>query len=216
MNPASPGVTSVERFAETVASLAAPFAVREAILRAAGLDERAWAHLEDQWIARLEADSALVDRYIARYEAIVRGPSTPRTEAVPPSPAGVGLLIPEAAPWRSEAASMSREVAAGPPPLLPAPPPECPPFGALPVASWRIDGTLEPDAGAELRAALPFLRGGPTHPRAIPAPRDPASRPGPSRCHRRPSGRAPFSRGAPVSARRHATPATIVRTRRDA
>ncbi len=173
MNPASPGVTSVERFADTVASLAAPFAVREMILRAAGLDERTWAHLEDEWIARLDADGALADRYIAHYEAIVRGPSTPRAEAAPPSPAGLGLLIPEAAPWRSEVASVSQALGAGLPALLPAPLPERPPFVGPPVASWRIDGTLEPDAGAALRAVLPFSRGPSNLPRSIPAAANP-------------------------------------------
>ena len=38
-------------------------------------NERAWLKLEEHWTARLAADGALVDRYVARYAAITTGGS---------------------------------------------------------------------------------------------------------------------------------------------
>jgi hypothetical protein len=83
MNPASPPppAGSVEHFAALVARLSAPFAEREAVLREAGLDEPAYAALEARWTAQLAGDSALVDRYVARYTA-TRAP----TASLPPVP----------------------------------------------------------------------------------------------------------------------------------
>jgi hypothetical protein len=157
MKIASPPV-SVERFAELVAALCAPFAVREAVLRETGLDEEAWRRLEEQWTDRLKADDALVDRYVARYQAVTQAPS-PGTEAEPPAAEGPGFLNAEATPWRAEAASVGRDIAPEAPALLPAPSPEVPFAVAMPAASLRLDGTLEPEDGAALRAALPFLAG---------------------------------------------------------
>jgi hypothetical protein len=82
MNPAPPLPASVEHFADLVARLAAPFAVRETVLRDAGLDERAWSQLEAQWMAHLAADGALVDRYIARYAALPQTASPAPAEAM--------------------------------------------------------------------------------------------------------------------------------------
>ena len=45
MKPASSPPGTVEQFAEVVAHLSAPFAVREAVLRDAGLDEPTWSQL---------------------------------------------------------------------------------------------------------------------------------------------------------------------------
>jgi hypothetical protein len=146
MKPAPPSPTSVEHFAEIVAHLAAPFAVREAVLRDAGLDERAWTQLEAQWTVRLAADGALVDRYIARYAAATQAPSTSPAEGAPP--------IVENAPAESKLVLSA-------PALPPTPSPERPPLVAMPPSGLRLDGTLEPEDGAALRAVLPFVKGSP-------------------------------------------------------
>lgn len=161
MNPAPPSPASVEHFAEVVARLSAPFAVREAVLREAGLDEHAWTQLEDQWTARLAADGALVDRYIASYATVTRGP-----EAGPAA---------EEAPRVAESPVL---VIMGAPALPPAPLPERPPLVAVSLSALRIDGTLEPEDGAALRAVLPFLKGRPAAHVTTPSPVRPPADPG--------------------------------------
>ncbi|MEP7124575.1 MAG: hypothetical protein ABJE95_26845 [Byssovorax sp.] len=161
MNPAPASPGSVEHFAEIVAQLSAPFAVREAVLRAAGLDDRAWIQREDLWIARLEADPALVDRYVVHYRAVEQG-RVP-VDIAPIAPVSVIAPTPTPAPTPEPAPSASQ--------------PEPPPLVAEPIAAWRIDGTLEPDAGAALRASLPFLKSRPaahiTTPSPVAPPADP-------------------------------------------
>ncbi len=162
MNAAPHSPASVEHFAEVVAKLAAPFAVREAILGDAGLDERAWLKLEEQWTARLAADGALVDRYVARFTEVTQEPAAgPTAEEAPqvPEPA-VSLVIEGQA--------------------LPSAPslPERPPLVARPLSATRIHGTLEPEDGAALRAALPFLKGRPAPHITAPSPVRPPADPG--------------------------------------
>lgn len=155
MNAAPHSPASIEHFAELVARLAAPFAVRDAILGDAGLDERAWLKLEEHWTARLAADGALVDRYVSRYTAITTGAALEEPRA---SEVSVVLVT-----------DTKAHPAA---PLL-----ERPAVVAMPPSALRLDGTLEPDDVAAFRAALPFLKGSPaahiTTPGAAKPPADP-------------------------------------------
>ena len=158
MNPASSSPESVEHFAEVIARLTVPFAVREAVLREAGLDERAWSQLEAQWTARLATDGALVDRYVARYAAVTTATAGPAAQEAPRVAESPVLAVTEA------------------PLLAPAPFVERPAV-VPPLSAVRIDGTLEPEEGAALRAVLPFLKGRPaahiTTPHPVQRPADP-------------------------------------------
>lgn len=149
MNPPPLPVSSVERFAEIAAALVHPFAARDAVLRDAGLDERAWSAMESRWLAVFEADPALVDRYVARYTAVAQGGSKVAAGA---------LLVPEA-----------------PAPLLPTRS-EPPPLFVVAQALPRLDMTLEP--GISLRAVLPFLEGSPDPGWMTPSPSRPPADPG--------------------------------------
>jgi hypothetical protein len=161
MKPAPPPRASVEHFAEIVAHLAAPFAVREAILREAGLDERSWRQIEEEWVARLLADDALVDRYAARYAATRQAPVTgPIAEEAPPvGPSPIVTVLETPAP---AAASL----------------PDRPPLVTAPPSALHLDGTLEPDDAAALRAALPFAKGSPSALFSSPSPPRPPADPG--------------------------------------
>ena len=141
--PPSPPAT-IEHFAEVVAHLSAPFAVREAVLREAGLDERAWSQLEHHWTAQLAADGALVDRYVARYAAVRAPTAEPAAEEAPRGAEAPVVVVTEARTLLAVAAL-----------------PEPPSLVAMPPPGLRIDGTLDPEDGAAFRAALPFLRGRP-------------------------------------------------------
>lgn len=149
---------SVDHFAELVARLTAPFAIREAVFRDAGLDEHTWTRLEAEWTARLAADGALVDRYIARYAAVTQAPSTSPVEEAPPVAATAAVVSPPAAPQM--------------------PSPERPGLVAMPPSALRLDGTLEPDDAAALRAALPFVKGRPAALFTAPSPPKPPADPG--------------------------------------
>ncbi len=163
MKPAPSPQGTVEQFAEVVAHLSAPFAVREAVLREAGLDERAWSQLEHHWTTQLAADGALVDRYVARYAAVrapVAGPVADEAPQVAEPPI---LAAPEAL------APLALASPAVPPSLV---------VTRLPLSAMRIDGTLDPEDGAALRAALPFLKGRTAAQALPPSPVRPPADPG--------------------------------------
>jgi hypothetical protein len=151
MNAAPHSPASVEHFAEVVARLAAPFAVREAVLRDAGLDERAWLKLEEHWTARLAADGALVDRYVARYRAITTGAILEEPKA-----AELPVILVTDTKTRPPAPLLAR-----------------PAVVATPPSALRLDGTLKPDDVAAFRAALPFLKGSPAAHITTPGPAKP-------------------------------------------
>jgi hypothetical protein len=94
MNPAPPLPATIEAFAGLVAQLSAPFAVRDVLLRAAGLDEAAYTALEARWTTQLAGDAGLVERYVARYAAMRA--SAPASASVPVSAPRIdGTLEPE-------------------------------------------------------------------------------------------------------------------------
>jgi hypothetical protein len=113
------------------------------VLRDAGLDERAWLKLEEHWTARLAADGALVDRYVARYAAVTAPPAPLRIE---------GTLAPD--DWASLRAALPfldgapRADIITPGPARPRPDPGRPDatleLGAsLPLPAW-IDSSVGP------------------------------------------------------------------------
>ena len=104
-------VATVDRCAELSALLDDPFADRAAVLRGAGLDEAAWAAVQERWVATLTGPDgeALVARYGEVYETTLRRLSSGGAPVGPPPDTdreGPAFLSKEAQPWRDEAAAV--------------------------------------------------------------------------------------------------------------
>ena len=105
-------VATVDRCAELSALLDDPFADRSAVLRAAGLDEKSWAAIQERWVAMLAAaeSDALVGRYGEVYETTLRrlaSGGAPARPAPDTDREGPAFLSKEAQPWRAEAAAVA-------------------------------------------------------------------------------------------------------------
>lgn len=154
-------IDSIERFAEVSATLDDPFAERDEVLRAAGLDAAGWAETERRWSQRLREDTAdpkgtLVARFSKVYTATRQELSSANKAAsgVPDTDRdGEGPVSYHGHEWRAEAARVGLDAGDTPPPLLGAPAPPPPPVTAI-----RAPATLEtlPSAGALPVPALPF------------------------------------------------------------
>lgn len=106
---------SIERFAELSARLDDPFADRQAVLRAAGLNEGRWGDIVQRWSTRLRASegAVLATRFGDGYAAAMRHQLPPARELAA-EPTGQRFLSTTAQPWRAEAASVGTGLSPAP------------------------------------------------------------------------------------------------------
>lgn len=85
MDPATHSSDSIERFAELSALLDEPFADRQAVLRAAGLDDERWTDVVERWAALLATaeGEVLAVRFGDAFVAARRPCGRPKLEAAP-------------------------------------------------------------------------------------------------------------------------------------
>jgi hypothetical protein len=116
---------SVDHFAEFSAEMDDLFADRAAVLARAGLDDEAWMHLNERWLALFQAPEG--DHRAARFAEVFAATkkrvataggaaaSFGKTESTIPGERGFLSAAPQ--PWRAEAAEVGDAPASRPPPL---------------------------------------------------------------------------------------------------
>jgi hypothetical protein len=152
-------VDTVRRVAEITATLADPFAARNTILAAAGLDNAAWARMESECTQRIHEDTsgALGATYAESFARAKAG-----TTARAPDPRGhhdprfLGIRQ----PWREEAAAVSLDARGEAPRLLSVVENYTRPLTRAATAANDLDATAEIAFGPP-RPALPFLQTAP-------------------------------------------------------
>jgi hypothetical protein len=166
MRAATPPSDSIEHFATIAARLDHPFADRQAVLRAAGLDDELWGQLVEHWSARLGTPEgeALAERFGDVYAAERRPHREPAPGATS-EPAAPRFLSTAPPPLAAPATPAGAAWADAAPRSSPAP-------SASPTSRHPLAGTTDV-AWQSIRAATPFVApppGGVHLPPAAPLP----------------------------------------------